>query len=313
MNTPDTDPDRFAEKGDKALALGDLDGYVSIHAHKAVVGKAFGIVKTWPDCTDAWVPLVHALFSLGESENAMIAADRAVKVVPDPWRIFFILGVHHKRARKLPEAKAYYRKALSLEPAYVEAVTNLVDLLLDQQENEEAFAVATEAMRTQHSHPMIQFSMGRANRAMGNGQQARDNFRIAIALKPDFVPAYYNLADTEVNLGYSLSAGEATRRGQHLSPTQASAHYNAALTLYEVGQFGRAADALRRAIAVEPGDPNHYRNLSIVLATIGSFGQSVDADNRAAVLAPNNTEIMSNRLLKPYSTRAADHTWFFGD
>lgn len=306
-----TDAEQFAEQGDRDTALKLLQTLMDLHHNQAAVSKAFGLVTRWPDATEAWVALVKALFRLGEAERAMGVADRAVNAVPDPWSIFFALGVRNRSLHRAKAAEAYYRKALELCPGHQETITNLVALLLDQKRTDEALALAEEGVRADPLHPGLQFSLGRALRAQKKLNEAVTAFQAAIALAPDFVQAYTNLVDTHLLLGYPVKADVISKWAGVLAPTNAAMYHNAGLTLHDLGQFEAAAKAFRNAIALAPGDGYHYKNLSNVLAILGVTELSYQADRRAAILLPGKEALVANRMLKPQSTIAAEYDWFF--
>lgn len=309
--SPDQDPTRFAEHGDQELALEFLEGLVRYQSHKAAVSKAFGIIATWPNCTRAWVLLIHTLGKLGEIDRALVVAETALQKVADPWWIFFAIGSVHRKIRQTAKAMAYYRKAMELHPGFEEASTNAASLLIEQGEAEDARAIATEAMILNPGSGILTFTVGRAYRALDNKEQARQHFMKAIALVPDLVPAYLALAEVERALGLMVRADRTGQRARILAPNTVTSHNNAGLALYEIGDYEQAMAAFKRAIALEPDDAVLYKNLSFLYSTMGLMDLAVDAEARAVALVPDRAFAMTNRMLTPHAARAADYEWFF--
>ena len=87
---------------------------------------------------------------------------------------------------------------------------------------------------------------------LGRLADAEASYRQAIALKPDFAEAHYNLGNALKDLGRLEDAEASYRQAIALKPDFAQAHSNLGLTLKELGRFGEALKAVVASIKMKP-------------------------------------------------------------
>jgi Flp pilus assembly protein TadD len=149
-------------------------------------------------------------------------------------------------------------------------------------------------------------NLGALEQALGNFDEGRREFTLAIARQPQFVPGYLNLAELERAAGNMSASEEALRKGLSVVPSEASLHH--ALGLALVRQH-RAADALvelARASQLAPEDPRYVYVYAVALHDTGKPEDARRALEHAAARMPGNAEILS--ALASYARERGDTT-----
>jgi tetratricopeptide (TPR) repeat protein/4-amino-4-deoxy-L-arabinose transferase-like glycosyltransferase len=135
----------------------------------------------------------------------------------------------------------------------------------------------------------------------GRLDEAVDHYRRAIALKPDYTPAFTNMGVTLVAKGLLDEGIVAFERAIALRPDYPEAHYNLANALMKQNRPAEAAGHLRVALQAMPHSVEVRNNLGIALATQGrldeavaEFRQSVKIDPRSAKAHRNLADVLAS-------------------
>ena len=124
--------------------------------------------------------------------------------------------------------------------------------------------------------------------------EAIAHYRKAIALGPDYAPAYNNLGSALRANQRRDEAVAAYNRALQLQPEFAGAHFNLANLLLDEGQPREAAEHFERALRVEPASADVQNNLGIALAGIGRLDDAIAAFRRAIALDPQSAKAHRN-------------------
>ncbi|MGN6515941.1 MAG: tetratricopeptide repeat protein [Rhizomicrobium sp.] len=175
----------------------------------------------------------------GRHAEAIDSYQQALAQSPSDARILFALG-NTANALGMPKpAELFFRQVLAIEPERVEALTNLANLLRANGQPGAARALLEPALARHGESAELWLTLGSALREMGDAQTAEVNYRHALSLRPNYVPALANLADV------------VAARGDHA----------AALSLYD------------RALARDAGNAQARLNRAILHLLMGSLKQ----------------------------------------
>jgi tetratricopeptide (TPR) repeat protein len=151
-----------------------------------------------------------------------------------------------KNAGDLAGAIAAYRRAIDLDPKYVEAHNNLGVALWDKGDLAAAIAA----------------------------------YQKAIDLDPQYFKAYYNLGLALRKKGDLAGAIAAYQKAIDLDPMPAQPCYDLGNALQDKGDLAAAMAAYQRAIELNPDYAQAHCNLGAVLALRGKFADSLRAYQR---------------------------------
>jgi tetratricopeptide (TPR) repeat protein len=127
-----------------------------------------------------------------------------------------------------------------------------------------------------------------ALQAEGRLDEATDHYQRAIALQPDYAPAYNNLA-TALRAKGRLDAAIATyQRALTLRPEYGEAHYNLANALTDAGRPQEAAAHFRIALQTMRGSADVHNNLGIALMGEGKTTEAIAEFRTAVALDPES-------------------------
>ncbi|MAE64518.1 MAG: hypothetical protein CMJ18_09640 [Phycisphaeraceae bacterium] len=96
-------------------------------------------------------------------------------------------------------------------------------------------------------------------------EDAADAYRQALAARPRYPEAQFNLANTLRDLGRCDEARQLYRAAADLEPAMAEVWYNLADLLEEEGQFEKAAGCLEQALSADPVYADAHYNLACLL------------------------------------------------
>jgi tetratricopeptide (TPR) repeat protein len=129
-------------------------------------------------------------------------------------------------------------------------------------------------------------AQGSALLARGEAAQAAQQYRQALALKPDFAEAHGNLGNALTDLGQWDEAIEHYRQMLRLRPEVAEAHNNLGNALLSQQRFAEAAASYTQAIALRPRSAGALINLANALRETGQANDALTACRRALELQP---------------------------
>lgn len=152
---------------------------------------------------------------------------------------------------------------------------------------------------------------GRSKAILGNWAEAAADFRRAVALRPQFVPAVVDLGLAQALSGDFPAAYALLQRARAVDTRPAELHFGIGLCLAGLGDFAGAVGAYRDAIARSPRFADAYNNLGAALDRLGELPRAVEQFRQALAIRPQFVGAMLNladasmRLGQPSAAAAA--------
>ncbi|AWK85853.1 tetratricopeptide repeat protein [Azospirillum thermophilum] len=191
-----------------------------------------------PDNAGVLVNRAVLLIRLGREEEARCCILRALRLRPDlPLAHTHLGNLANSLSGDLVQAAACHRRALALDPAGADALSNLGIMLYGLDRFVEAERLLTRATLVDPGFAEAWTNRGNALDSLGRVAEAEACHRRAADLRPDLPEPHVNLGLLLRRAGRPTDAAEACRQAIARDGRSAQAHYNLAHLLLEDGQL----------------------------------------------------------------------------
>jgi tetratricopeptide (TPR) repeat protein len=269
---------------------------------------ALGVWTLWPDRRRLWVFfLLPAAYAASVVVFYVFARYRVALV---PFLVLFAsAGLAGARAwtgrasrRELVVAgvalaalAAFVNRPL-LSSARMRAITetNLGASLQEAGRLDAAVARYERAIAIQPDYAPAYNNLGLALAAQGRLEEAASRFQSAVSAAPSQASAHRHLGSVQATLGRTADALASLARAVALDPRDVGARYDFGSLLLEQQRFAEAADQFRAALDVTPDHVRALNNLGIALASQGRLDEALAAFERAVQLQPDFADALKN-------------------
>lgn len=212
---------------------------------------------------------------MGRYEDAIKEFNLAIGIEPRYAELHNNLGVVYIKLGRFDEALKELALALKLEPAYAEAFNNLGLVYLKMGQNEGAKREFQNAVRIRPDYAQalenLDYLSGRETRGAEEADnhynrateymsknmlnEAVNEFRIALRLKPDDPEVYNNLGAVYAKMGKLQDAEREFENALKLKTKDAGINYNLGTIRMKLGKIDEAVVNLRAAVGLAPDNP----------------------------------------------------------
>ncbi|MBI3994669.1 MAG: tetratricopeptide repeat protein [Nitrospirae bacterium] len=180
--------------------------------------------------------------------------------------VFNRLGLICVQKGLYERASQYFEKALALNPKYTDASLNLVVTYNELRNFEAAERVFNQAAKVVRSEPasldpFIQGKLanehgklGDAYYELGRYEQALDEYRKAVEIRPNFVDILTKIGIALREKGDLDQAVEAFVKAKNAGPRYVSAYIHLGITYYTQGRRDRALEEWKAAQKIDPAN-----------------------------------------------------------
>lgn len=212
---------------------------------------------------------------------------------PTNPRAYNDLGYNLSVAGRLVEAISCYKKAVQLDPDFVDAHNNLGFSLMVLGQVPEAVANFEKALRQAPHNPNVNLNYGNALVHLGRLADAVQHYRIAVAANPT-AQARDHLAYALLSLGRAAEAIPEYQAALHLEPDSATSWTGLGYAYDLVGRPADAAAACQRALQLDPNNPEANNHLGIAYAQLGRTADAIAAFTAAVRAQPSFADAHNN-------------------
>lgn len=234
-------------------------------------------------------------FKTGQYQKSAVAFNRAVDLNPRYFGAYYNLYLAYNAMGQQEKAQECIRLIYELKPDF------LGGMYMDQEQYDAAIVAYAAAIEKDPGNYGAHFNLGLTYKMKGLDDEAADEFRKAIALKPDHVGAYRNL-------GFLLfksfkrydEAIEIHRKLLALVPVDIEGHLNLGLLYTESGDYALAEQEFKKIIGLNPYYGKAHTALAALYRRQNDLDAAVRALKEALAISPESSEIkvMLNDIYK---------------
>lgn len=186
--------------------------------------------------------------------------DVIVKQHPEP-ELYNYLGLAYSKINKMDNAIHYYKKAISLNPKYLNAYNNL-GLAYNKTHNfKNAYKTFLKMVKIDAKNPVYYNNIGFIEEERNKNHKAIRYFNKAISLNKFYTMAYLNLGSIYRKLGENRRAAK---------------EYNkSGLTYFEVGNYLQAVNSFKLSIKLYSRYIYPYENIANSYIKLGNINKAV--------------------------------------
>ncbi len=157
---------------------------------------------------------------------------------------------------------------------------------------EQAFAEYVASQEAVAERAEARVNLGTAFAERGDASRAESEYRAAIRLQADYVPAYVNLADLYRATGRDTDAGTVLDEGLKAAPNDPSLLHALALLRVRQKRLAEALPLFRRAAEGQPGNARFAYVWAVALRSSGQRAESLAVLANALKRSPNDRELL---------------------
>ncbi len=272
---------------------------------------AFGMVATWPERRRLW--LVYALLVTYAASVVLFYVFARYRYPLVPFLLLFACAglrppfdatARENLARRFTQGSRRLAFAVAIASAValanwpllsstlMMAITenNLGTALQDRKQYDLAIPHHERAIALMPDYAPAYNNLGAALRGAGRLEEAVARYRRALELKPDFASASYNLANALLEQGNAADSAASFRRALQATPNSVEAHNNLGIALAARGDTAGAISEFRAALAIDDRSVHAHRNLGNMLFDAGRAAEGLAHLERAVAIAPSEPE-----------------------
>lgn len=193
----------------------------------------------------------------------------------------------------LAAAETLFKKAIELDPDFVEAHASLCGTYLEWYELErnvarykEAEEACIRALETGVSAAQVYVALGNLYRYNGDYERAYESFWRAAEIDNAKADAYIGSAEVLALMDRSAEAESSYRRAIDLEPGDWRAYNAYGDFLFDAGRFDEAEMQFSEVVSLMPDNPHGYNNLGGVHYMQGRFAEAAGDFEQSLALTP---------------------------
>ena len=136
--------------------------------------------------------------------------------------------------------------------------------LLDAGKNKEVLKIIKPLTKKFAHSPLLHLMLGSANQAISKLDLAIENYRNAIKLDSNLIPAYSNLGTALADKGELEAAMVSYESVLELDPYHADVHYNIGLLRLKMEDIDSAMASFKNALAVQPNHSDAKNSMGLI-------------------------------------------------
>ncbi len=196
-------------------------------------------------------------------------------------------GDEHLKLARLDDAAECYRRAISVNPANVDACVGLGYVLSEQRQYREAGECLRRALSMNSENADAHYILGTIAASQSDHAGAIDHFTRALEVKPDFEFAHRDLFAASFNSGRIGVAKDALRRAISLYPESAEYQFYLGNVFRHEEDFENAVACYQKALALQPGSAESHKSMADVLSKQGQLARAAEAYQKAIWFEPD--------------------------
>jgi tetratricopeptide (TPR) repeat protein len=169
--------------------------------------------------------------------------------------------------------------------------TNLGTALQADHRVDDAITYYRHALAMQPDYAPAYNNLGTALREQNRLDEARSSYQQALELQPEFATAHYNLANLLLDKGDGVAAIDHYELAIRNEPASADVHSNLGMAFALTGRIDDSIREFRMAIDLDPASAKAYRNLGDTLSSQGRLVDAIFALHRAVELDPGDADV----------------------
>ena len=174
-------------------------------------------------------------------------------------------GDEHLKRDRLDDAAGCYRRAVSINPDYVDACVGLGFVLSEQKQYREAEQYLRHALSIEPGNADAHYTLGTISKNQNDQVASIEHFTRALEVKPDFEFAYRDLFAALFQGGQIQKAKEVLGRAISVYPASAEFQFYLGNLLTHEEDFDAAVACYQKALSLQPGSAESHKNLADVL------------------------------------------------
>ena len=232
-----------------------------------------------------------ALVSVQNYEQAVKELHQAVKEKPGSFAAHNALGRALRSLGQPAEATDEFKKALGLNPRFVDASLNLADIALDQKRYVAAAYYVQQALSKSPPQPFsdrLEMDLAMAYSGNQEYEKAAGVFKKLVAAHPDSSELHFDLANTYAHYNEWDPAAAEYKQTLRLDPKNDAARLSLAKAYISLNQVSETLPYLRDYVSNQPRDAEGYEIEGEVYRKLGQFGEAVAALRKAVAMNPQS-------------------------
>jgi tetratricopeptide (TPR) repeat protein len=147
-----------------------------------------------------------ALANAGKHDEAIVKFNEVITQVPKCTECYAAIGISSREKKDYAAAEAAYKKALEIDPNYIEAYSGLANIYNDQKKFTEARAMSEEASKRATAaggggNADMLYNAGVISWNANDFAKAGEQFAAAVAASPSHAESHFMLGQVYLNLG----------------------------------------------------------------------------------------------------------------
>ena len=147
-----------------------------------------------------------ALARDGKTDAAIASYEAILATAPGVPLVHYNLGAAYKKTGDLAKAEASMRKAVELDPGFVDGAVGLATLLAESGKQDQAIEAVRQASAANPQSGRLQYALGVLSEGKGDAAAAKEAFLKAEQLDPENVETQYHLATVALNMNDKAEA-----------------------------------------------------------------------------------------------------------
>lgn len=246
-------------------------------------------IRQNPTCWMAYSNLSVLSLNEGRVDEAIVQAGKALALKPEGYREAHVnLGNALFQKGDSEGAIRAYRKALKIEPAYALAWNNLGAVFLGVGRFQEAVDCFDQALRLKAGFSEAECNLGNAWFQLGWPDRATHHFKRALELNPTYAAAHAGMGEVLTRQGKYPEAGEHYRAALGMAPGLFQARAGFGNLLLDMGRPREAIEHFTAALEQVPGDARVHFGLGMAWMKLGEWRDAVMHWKKAHEFAPRN-------------------------
>jgi len=214
---------------------------------------------------------------------------------------------------EIEEARKLYTSVLKDSPNNQEAKNGLLALdlakknlsppkaeihsaisLINNGQAQEALETIEVLIKDYPREPLLFNIRGVCCKAIGQLDGAVKSFEKALAIKPEYAEAQYNLGVILKELGQVDAAMKCYEKALTIKHEYPNAHNNLGQIFLELRQLDAAVDHFEWAVAFKPDFAEAHNNLGVTLQELQQWDESIKSYEKAIDIKPDYAEVYNN-------------------